>query len=469
MSLDAIKDLLGPGGFIDDPKDMAPYLSEPRGRWTGSTRLVALPDNVGDIAGVVKMCQHSNIPIVPQGGNTGLVGGNTPTGNEIVVSLSRLNRIRDIDSAGFTMTVDAGCILADIQEKANDANRLFPLSLAAEGSCQIGGNLSTNAGGVHVLRYGSARDLVLGLEVVLPNGEIWDGLRKLRKDNTGYDLKHLFMGAEGTLGIITGAVLKLFPKPRQKAVAFVGLHDIDSVLDLFTLAQENHGEVLNAFELIPRIAVDFVTTHLPDGSDPLAEQHTWYALIELATADDSGVLISVLENLLAKAVDLGLVSDGVIAQSEAQAASIWRLREEISEIQKREGGSIKHDISVPVQVIPAFIKQACHAVEQAIPGVRPVPFGHIGDGNIHFNLIQPVGADTQQFLEQRESVNDIIHDIVASYEGSFSAEHGIGRSKVDEMRRYKSPLELDMMATIKRSLDPNNIMNPGRILAGDDR
>jgi len=468
MSLDAIKELLGPGGYIDDPQDMGPYVSEPRGRWPGTTQLIARPNSVEDVAAIVKICQGSQIPIVPQGGNTGLAGGNTPLGDEIVVSLSRLNTIREVDAAGFSMTVDAGCILADIQEQANDANRLFPLSLAAEGSCQIGGNLSTNAGGVHVLRYGSARDLVLGLEVVLPDGRIWNGLRKLRKDNTGYDLKQLFLGAEGTLGIITGAVLKLFPKPRQKVVALVGLRELESVVALLSLAQESHGEVLNAFELIPRLAIDFVTTHLPDCTDPLATQHAWYALIELATADDNTPLTPVLENLLAKAIDLQLVEDGVIAQNEAQAANIWRLREEISDIQKHEGGSIKHDVSVPVQMIPAFITEASQAVEQAIPGIRPVPFGHIGDGNIHFNLTQPKGAATAPYLDQWEAINEIVHDIVARYDGSFSAEHGIGRAKVDELRKYKSPLELELMANLKNSLDPNNIMNPGRILSEDD-
>ncbi|TDI61649.1 MAG: FAD-binding oxidoreductase [Alphaproteobacteria bacterium] len=468
MSLDAIKELLGPGGYIDDPQDMGPYVSEPRGRWPGTTQLIARPNSVEDVSAIVKICQGSQIPIVPQGGNTGLAGGNTPLGDEIVVSLSRLNTIREVDAAGFSMTVDAGCILADIQEQANDANRLFPLSLAAEGSCQIGGNLSTNAGGVHVLRYGSARDLVLGLEVVLPDGRIWNGLRKLRKDNTGYDLKQLFLGAEGTLGIITGAVLKLFPKPRQKVVALVGLRELESVVALLSLAQESHGEVLNAFELIPRLAIDFVTTHLPDCTDPLATQHAWYALIELATADDNTPLTPVLENLLAKAIDLQLVEDGVIAQNEAQAANIWRLREEISDIQKHEGGSIKHDVSVPVQMIPAFITEASQAVEQAIPGIRPVPFGHIGDGNIHFNLTQPKGAATAPYLDQWEAINEIVHDIVARYDGSFSAEHGIGRAKVDELRKYKSPLELELMANLKNSLDPNNIMNPGRILSEDD-
>jgi FAD/FMN-containing dehydrogenase len=468
MSLDAIKHLLGPGGFIDDPAEMEPYVIEPRGRWTGSTRLVTLPDTVGDVAAIVKICQAGNIPVVAQGGNTGLVGGNTPVEGEIVLSLSRLDAIREIDAAGFSMTVDAGCILANIQEKASEANRLFPLSLAAEGSCQIGGNLSTNAGGVHVLRYGSARDLVLGLEVVLPDGRIWDGLRKLRKDNTGYDIKQLFLGAEGTLGIVTGAVLKLFPKPKQTAVALVGLPDVDKVIDLLSLARETLGEVLNAFELIPRRAIDFVTTHLSGSVDPMANPYPWYALIELATAHDSLSLDGMLETLLADAMAQHIVLDGVIAQSTAQAGELWKLREEISDIQKHEGGSIKHDVSVPVHEIPTFIKEACNAVEQAIPGIRPVPFGHIGDGNIHFNLSQPENADTAGFLDQWEAINEIVHDIVARYDGSISAEHGIGRSKVDDLRKYKSPLELELMTNLKNSLDPNNIMNPGRILAEKD-
>jgi FAD/FMN-containing dehydrogenase len=468
MSLDAIKSLLGPQGYIDDPADMTPYITEHRDRWPGSTPLVARPDSTQAVAAIVEICQASQLAIVPQGGHTGLVAGGTPRAGEIVLSLGRMNNIREIDAAGFSMTVDAGCILADVQERASKAERLFPLSLAAEGSCQIGGNLSTNAGGVHVLRYGSARNLVLGLEVVLPDGQIWDGLRKLRKDNTGYDLKQLFLGAEGTLGIITGAVLKLFPKPRQKAVALVALGDLDRVVDLLSLAHESHGEVLNAFELIPRVAIDFVTTHLEGCTDPLDEPHPWYALIELATADEASRLDTMLQNVLGRALEANLVSDGVIAQSEQQALQLWRLREELSDIQKLEGGSIKHDISVPVQQIPAFIKEASHAVDQAIPGIRPVPFGHIGDGNIHFNLSQPVGADKTQFLAQWESINTIVHDIVATYGGSFSAEHGVGRSKIGDLNRYKSPLELQMMANLKRSLDPNNIMNPGRIILEGD-
>jgi len=468
MSLDAIKSLLGPQGYIDNPADMTPYITEHRDRWPGSTPLVARPGNTQDVAEIVKICRASQLAIVPQGGHTGLVAGGTPREGEIVLSLGRMNIIRDVDAAGFSMTVDAGCILADIQASASDADRLFPLSLAAEGSCQIGGNLSTNAGGVHVLRYGSARDLVLGLEVVLPDGQIWNGLRKLRKDNTGYDLKQLFLGAEGTLGIITGAVLKLFPKPRQKAVALVALHDLDHVVALLSLAQESHGEVLNAFELIPRLAIDFVTTHLEGCTDPLDEPHPWYALIELATADEANSLTAMLESILGNALEANLVVGGVIAQSDQQAANLWRLREELSDVQKLEGGSIKHDISVPVQLVPAFIKEASHAVDQAIPGIRPVPFGHIGDGNIHFNLSQPTGADKAEFLAQWEAINTIVHDIVETYGGSFSAEHGVGRSKVGDLNRYKSPLELQMMANLKRSLDPSNMMNPGRIIYESD-
>ena len=467
MSIEAIKGLLGPKGYIDSPTDMAAYVEEPRGRWAGSTPLVARPASVADVAKLVEICQQSGLSITPQGGHTGLVDGGTPHGDEILLSLGRLNAIRDIDAAGFNMTVEAGCILADIQTAAKAADRLFPLSLAAEGSCQIGGNLSTNAGGVHVLRYGNARDLVLGLEVVLPDGRIWHGLNSLRKDNTGYDLKQLFLGAEGTLGIITAATLKLFPLPKRTSVAFVALPDVEAAVTLLALAKESHGDTLNAFELVPRRAVDFVTRHLEDCRDPMTSAYPWYALVELASSDADANTDGHMERLLEQALEKSIIADGVIAQSDREQADLWRLREEISGIQKFEGGSIKHDVAVPIRHIPAFIAQASQAVETMIPGIRPVPFGHIGDGNIHFNLSQPDGADSEAFLAQWEAINEVVHDIVHKFGGSISAEHGIGRAKVDELHRYKDPLSLELMGRLKNALDPANIMNPGRILPED--
>jgi D-lactate dehydrogenase (cytochrome) len=467
MSIEAIKKLLGPKGFIDNAADMAAYVEEPRGRWAGHTPLVARPDTVADVAKVVEICQQSGLHITPQGGHTGLVDGGTPHGDDILLSLGRLNAIRDIDAAGFTMTVEAGCILADIQTATIEEDRLFPLSLAAEGSCQIGGNLSTNAGGVHVLRYGNARDLVLGLEVVLPDGRIWHGLNSLRKDNTGYDLKQLFLGAEGTLGIITAATLKLFPLPKRMSVAFVALPNVEAAITLLALAKESHGDTLNAFELVPRRAIDFVTRHLADCRDPMNTSYPWYALVELASSDSSSDTNGHMEQLLEQALGKNIISDAVIAQSDREQADLWRLREEISGIQKFEGGSIKHDVSVPIRYIPAFIEEASKAVEGMAPGIRPVPFGHIGDGNIHFNLSQPEGADSDAFLDQWEAINEVVHDIVHKFGGSISAEHGIGRAKVDELRRYKDPLSLELMGRLKNALDPANIMNPGRILPED--
>ena len=403
---------------------------------------------------------------MPQGGNTGLVGGQVPfeSGDEVILSLSRMNRIVSTDALNNTLTVEAGVTLAAAQAAAEKVDRLFPLSLASEGSCQIGGNLSTNAGGTAVLRYGNARDLVLGLEVVLANGDVWDGRKGLRKDNTGYDLKHLFMGSEGTLGIITGAVLKLFPRPRSVETAFVAVPSVEAAVALLRLAEAASGGLVTGFELMPRIGVEFAVKHVPGTPDPLGAPSKWYVLLELSSGETGGALRETLEKLLLSEVAGVVVSDAVIAVSDAQRRQLWMLRESMSDVQRLEGGSIKHDVSVPVSSIGDFIERATKAVEKLMPGVRPVPFGHVGDGNIHFNLTQPIGADKAAFLARWDEMSAAVHGIVRELSGSISAEHGVGRMKRDEIAATKSPVEIEMMKTLKRALDPKGILNPGKVV-----
>jgi FAD/FMN-containing dehydrogenase len=462
-ALDAIRSALGPLGWLDESKGMAPYLVEERGLYHGGCALVARPATTGQVAAVVGLCAGAGIPIVPQGGNTGLVGGGVPDGG-IVLSTERLTRIREVDALNHTMTVEAGCILADVRDAAREVEALFPLSLAAEGSCRIGGNLSTNAGGVSVLRYGNARDLVLGLEVVLADGRVWDGLGTLRKDNTGYDLKHLFIGAEGTLGIITAAVLKLFVQPRAAATAVVAMATAEAVLDLFARVRDAAGDRLTAFEMMTRIVVDFGSRHIAGVRDPFDRPHPYYALVELTSPRADGRLDEILESTLGEALDHGCIADAVIAASEGQRRDLWFLRESIHDAQKHEGGSIKHDISVPVSKVPAFLIRAERIVQAELPGIRVVAFGHVGDGNIHFNLSQPEGADKDAFLDRWSHFNRVIHDLVADLNGSFSAEHGIGQLKKEELLRYAPPVELDLMRAVKKALDPQNIMNPGKVI-----
>ncbi len=466
MSLDALKALLGPGGYVDNPADMAAYLTEWRDKWRGDTPLVARPRDTAQVAAVVAHCAAAGLKLVPQGGHTGLCGGAMPHpgAGEIVLSLARLNRVRAIDPEGYTMTLEAGCVLAAAQQAAAGVDRLFPLSLASEGSAQIGGVLSTNAGGNAVLRYGNARDLVLGLEVVLADGRVWNGLRALRKDNTGYDLKQLFIGSEGTLGVITAAVLKLFPAPRQQETALVAVASVADAVRLLARAREASGDRVSSFELIPRIGLEFVVRHMPGNRDPLAAPSPWYVLIDLTTAAKGADLSDALQGLLEQALVDGLATDAVLAQSQGQRDDLWRLRESLSESQKYEGGSIKHDVSVPIARIPDFIARATSAVEALIPGIRPVPFGHMGDGNIHFNLNQPVGMDRKVFLDRWEEVNKVVHDIVAGLDGSISAEHGVGQLKVEEILRYKSPVEMDLMRRLKHALDPSGVLNPGKVV-----
>ena len=465
--LDRIRQVVGPQGWLSDRSDIEPYEVEWRGLYRGKTSLVVRPATTEQVADVVKLCAEAGLPIVPQGGNTGLCGGGVPNedGRNIVLALGRMNKVRAVDPANFTITVEAGVILQDIQRIAAEHDRLFPLSLGAEGTCQIGGNLSTNAGGVQVLRYGNTRELTLGLEVVLPDGRIWNGLRTLRKDNTGYDLKQLFVGAEGTLGIITAATLRLYPKPHATATAFVALPDVDAVMRLFGQARAATGDQLTAFELIPRIGLDMAMAHVAGVTDPLERPYEIYVLMEVSTSSPHADVAATLEGLLEEALESGTVIDGTIAASAAQRNAFWLIREGMVEGQRFEGGSIKHDIAVPVASVGEFLKSSISAVTERLPTIRPVAFGHCGDGNIHFNLSQPLGADKDAFLARREEFNDIVHGIVARLHGSISAEHGIGRLKRDELTHYKAPLELELMARVKQALDPLHIMNPGKVVA----
>ena len=461
--LSALREAVGERGWVDDPGAIATHLAEERGRFQGSCAAVVRPGSTEEVAAVVAICAEAGLPVVPQGGNTGLVGGGVPDGG-VVISLARMNRIRAVDPLNRTITAEAGVILSALQDAAKEADAMFPLSLGAEGSCRIGGNLATNAGGITVLRYGNVREMVLGLEVVLPDGRIWDGLRGLRKNNTGYDLKQLFVGSEGTLGIITAAVLKLFPKPRGEETALAALPSEEAALDLFQRCNAAAGDVLTAFEFFSRRCLDFCIAHVPGVGDPFANAHPAYALIKLSSPREGEALRDALEGLLAEALDEGVVSDAVLAMSAVQADQLWRIRESIPEAQKGEGGSIKNDVSVPLSQVPAFISRASAAVEAAMPGIRVVAFGHFGDGNIHFNLSQPRGADRAAFLAEWDRFDRIVADVAAELGGSFSAEHGVGWLKCADMLRYKSPVELDLMRAIKRALDPQNIMNPGKVV-----
>jgi len=459
-----LKEAAGPHGFTEDPQDIAPHLVEWRGRYQGRSPLLLKPRTTAEVARVLAICNEARTPIVPQGGNTGLVGGQIPFDGEVLLSLSRLNRIRKLDALGMSATAEAGVILAELQREADKADRYFPLSLASEGSCTIGGNVSTNAGGVNVLRYGNMRELVLGLEVVLADGRVVDLLRGLRKDNTGYDLKQLFIGAEGTLGIVTAAALRLFPKPGERVTAFVAVPDVKSAISLLHAMQEATGGLVSAFELMPRPGLQMVLAHISQTHDPLAAPSPWYVLAE-ATSGGDVQLQDIIERCLVAATGNGVVTDAVIATSETQRAALWRLRESLSEAQKYEGGSIKHDVSVPIGAIPDFLARGIAAVEALVPGVRPVPFGHLGDGNIHFNFSVPMGGDSAAFLTRWEDINRVVHDVVHTFDGSISAEHGIGVMKRDEILRYKNATEIETMRALKRTLDPHNILNPGKVVS----
>lgn len=458
--------IVGPAHLVTDAAEMAPYLTDWRGRFTGRARAVVLPADTGEVARVVAACAAARAPIVPQGGRTGLVLGSVPDagGSAVVLSLRRLNRIRQLDAANGTMTVEAGCILEDIQQAALEAGMLFPLSLASEGSCTIGGNLSSNAGGTAVLRYGNARELCLGLEVVTAQGQVWDGLRGLRKDNTGYALRELFIGAEGTLGVITAAVLKLYPQPKAVLTALVALETPRSALALLGLMQERCGPALTGFELMSDFCLDLVGRHFPDLPRPFATRYPQYALVELSSNESEDHAADLVESAVGAALDAGIALDAALATSSAQSIGLWKLREHIPLAQAAAGKNIKHDISLPVSRIPDFIDATDAALQAAFPGCQVVCFGHLGDGNLHYNIAPPEGIGHDSFLAHQEAVNRIVHDSVAALRGSISAEHGIGALKRDELPRYKPAVELDMMRAVKAALDPLGIMNPGKIL-----
>ena len=465
-ALDQMRAALGPGGYLDDPALIEPFVVDHRRLYHGVSRFVARPATTGQVAAVVKICAEHRIGIVPQGGNTGYCGGATPdeSGKQIIVCLQRMSRIRGADPGGYALSLDAGCTLLQAQQAADEVGRLFPLSLGSEGTCQIGGNLSTNAGGTAVLYYGVTRDLVLGLEVVLPNGEILDQLKSLRKDNTGYDLKQWFIGAEGTLGIITGATLKLFPKPAAHATAFIAVADLNAAVALLGTLRESLAGSLTTFEVMPRFALELAVKHVPGVSDPLQNAHPWYVLAEIGLADSSDAAGAPFADTLNRLIEVGAIRDAVLASSEAQRLSLWSIRENIPAAQTREGASIKHDISLPIAAIPEFVQTAGAAVLAIAPGARMVSYGHLGDGNLHFNFSPAAGVDPAPFLAKTESIKRCVHDLVADRRGSFSAEHGIGKLKIGELARYKNPVALELMRLVKRSLDPLNIMNPGKVV-----
>ncbi|WP_408054991.1 FAD-binding oxidoreductase [Stutzerimonas azotifigens] len=464
--IERLQALLGETGLIRDPQRMAPYLCDWRKAYRGRAALVLRPASTGEAAAAVRLCHEAGVPLVPQGGNTGLCGGSIPddSGEQVVLSLSRMNRIRALDVQNDTVTVEAGVILAQLQAAAAEAGRLFPLSLGAEGSCTVGGNLATNAGGTAVLRYGNMRELTLGLEVVLPDGQVWNGLRGLRKDNTGYDLKQLFIGAEGTLGVITAAVLKLYPAIRSRATAWTALPSAEAAVALIGALRARCGDRLTGFELMSRQSLEFVLRHLPGCSDPFAEPHPWYVLIELSDPSAEAALGEWLEASLGEGFESGLVRDAVIATSEAQVAALWALREGISEAQNHEGPSLKHDITVPISLIPEFIASTGARLEQALPGVRIVCYGHVGDGNLHYNLSKPPGMEDAAFKSRQPQLTTLVFDATSAMHGSISAEHGLGQAKRDAVRHYKDPVEQALMRALKHTLDPRGLMNPGKVL-----
>jgi FAD/FMN-containing dehydrogenase len=463
--LSHLRSLVGPSGYLDQAADIEPYLVDHRKLYHGATSLVLRPDSTDQVSRILAACNEAGVGVVPFGGNTSYCGGTVPNedGSEIVLSLGRLKRVRTIDPVNNTMIVEAGCVLAEVQKAAEGVDRLFPLSLGSEGSCQIGGNLSTNAGGTAVLHYGMTRDLVLGLEVVLANGRVLDGLKGLRKDNTGYDLKHLFMGAEGTLGVITAASLKLFPRPVSVATALLAVPTPQAAVDLLGRLRSATGS-LTTFELLPHIGLELTLQHINGVSDPFDVPSPWYVLAEATSPRVGDPLESIMEAALGEAMEAGLLTDAVVAQSEAQRQMFWRIRETIPEAQRQEGASIKHDVSVMISRLPAFMEEGAAIVKRLAPTARLVAYGHLGDGNLHFNVTVPVGGDGKTFLASAPAINEAIHDLIAEYRGSISAEHGIGRLKREELEHYKSSAELEVMRSVKQALDPNGIMNPGKVI-----
>ena len=465
-TIQALKEILGPGGWLDSSADRAPFETDFRGIHRGLTPLVALPESTARVAELVGYCARERLPIVPQGGNTSYCGGATPrsAGNEIVLSLRRMRKIRSVDSLNDSMTAEAGCVLAELQAAASAVNRLLPMSLGSEGSCTLGGIVSTNAGGTAVLRYGMMRALVLGLEVVLPDGRVLDQLSALRKDNTGYDIKQLFIGAEGTLGVVTAASLRLFPRPATTVTAVAGLATPAAALELLSRLRETLGDAVTTFELVPRIALEFVCRHVAGTRDPFEVPQAWYVLVEASLAANDPEFAGRFQSALAVAIERGTVDDAVVAASESQRDAFWRLRETIPEAQRHEGASLKHDISVEPARLPRFIDEGRELITRLAPGARLVAYGHLGDGNLHFNLSEAAGGDGGRLQAEATTIRRAVHDLVAAYGGSISAEHGIGQLKVGELERYEDPAALDLMRRIKRAMDPNGIMNPGKVL-----
>jgi len=465
-AVEHIRRSLGEAACLVTPEQVAPYLVDFRSLYRGATPLVVCPGSTADVAAVLEICNELGVGVVPHGGNTSYCGGATPSGqgNEIVLSLRRMNRVREVDADNFSITVEAGCLLADVRAAAEAADRYFPLSLGSEGSCQVGGNLSTNAGGLNAVRYGVARDLALGLEVVLADGRVIDGLKSLRKDNTGYDLRHLFIGAEGTLGVITAASLRLYPRPRTVETAFIAVPDPAAAVALLSRLRAATGDAVTSFELLPRIAVEFTARHIPGVNDPLERPYEWYVLCELATAREDEALRGLLESTLEQAMSDGLVQDAVLAHSLAQRDALWKLRESVPEAQRAEGASIKHDVSVPVAALPEFMREATAAVLAIVPTGRMVTYGHVGDGNLHFNVSEPLGGERAAFMAHEHAIQAAVYGLVQRFRGSISAEHGIGRLKREDLAKYKGHVDLEVMRAIKHALDPRGIMNPGKVL-----
>jgi FAD/FMN-containing dehydrogenase len=468
--LEALRTIVGDKGLIQDESGKQPFVTDWRGSLVGSAAVVVRPASVEEVSKVVKLCHDNGIAIVPQAGNTGLMGGATPYPSHtgIVLSVGRMNKVLNVDPVGYSMTVEAGCILQTLQETAAEHDRFLPLSLGAQGSCMIGGNLSTNAGGVQVLRYGNARNLVMGLEVVLPNGDIWNGLRALKKDNTGYDLKHLFMGAEGTLGIITKAVLKLWPAPKDVATAWLAIRDPQAAIEILSEAHAASEDNVGSCELMSRACTDMVLRHIPGTQDPLKADTPWFLLLEWSSsrpkADGAEGMSEKMEQFLADQMEAGRVLDAVIAQNEAQSRNMWVIRESVAPASRAEGPGLSYDISVSISRIPDFIEKGVKAAYDVLPSIRPYPLGHIGDGNLHFSFMGPVGMDRQTLHQYSPAITRAVNDLVRDMAGSISAEHGIGIEKIDELAHYRSKVELDTMRSLKRALDPKNIMNPGKIL-----
>ena len=466
LARQTLVDIVGLDGILTDAADIAPYLTDHRKLYQGRALAVIVPRTIEQISRLLRFCNENRIGVVPHGGNTGYCGGATPdeSGNQVVVSMRRMNRIRGVDALNYSLVAEAGCILADVQRAADEAERFFPLSLGSEGTCQIGGNLSTNAGGLSVLRYGMMRELVLGLEVVLADGRVLSSLGALRKDNTGYDIKSLFLGAEGTLGIITAASVKLFPKIRSSATALVAVPKVRAAVDLLARLREASGDRISSFELIPRIGIELTTQHIPGVIDPLQQPYSWYVLCELTSARAADPLDTIMEEALGAALEDGLVLDAALARNERERAALWKLRETIPEAQRIDGASLKHDISVTITALPDFVERASRWVEDNVPDGRLVIYGHVGDGNLHFNLNQAPGSDRNIFLAREPAIKRAIHDLVGEFGGSFSAEHGIGRLKVGELEHYAAPVEIDLMRAVKKALDPNGVLNPGKVL-----